>query len=123
MAKSLAVLLVEDEFLVSMDLQEMLERWGHRVIGPAATVDQALEALRLHAPDVVLLDANLQGKWSTPVASALRARRVPYIVISAYENPVLQAAGLLVDGSVNLGKPIFEDVLASALAGLQPSDV
>jgi CheY-like chemotaxis protein len=50
------VLVVEDEFLIAMDLERTLERHGYRVLGPAATVDAALRLLDGEAPDVALLD-------------------------------------------------------------------
>ena len=40
------VLVVEDEFLIAMDLELLLQRHGWRVLGPAATVDQALRLLQ-----------------------------------------------------------------------------
>ena len=44
------VLVVEDEFLIAMDLELLLRRHGWRVLGPAATVDQALRLLRGATP-------------------------------------------------------------------------
>ena len=55
------VLVVEDEFLIALDLELLLRRHGWRVLGPAATVDQALRLLRGETPDVALLDVNLRG--------------------------------------------------------------
>jgi two-component system, response regulator PdtaR len=50
------VLVVEDEFLIAMDLELLLRRHGWRVLGPAATVDHALRLLRGATPDVALLE-------------------------------------------------------------------
>ena len=62
-----AVLVVEDEFLIAMDLECLLERNGWRVLGPAATVKEALRLLDGETPDVALLDVNLRGEMVTPV--------------------------------------------------------
>ena len=80
------VLVVEDEFLLALDLELVLERHGFRVLGPTATVAQALRLLEDgEPPDVALLDVNLKGEMVTPVAEALRARGVPFVLASAYD--------------------------------------
>ena len=79
------VLVVEDEFLIAMDLELLLQRHGWRVLGPAATVAEALRLLAGETPDVALLDVNLRGEPVTPVAEELRARGVPFVLASAYD--------------------------------------
>ena len=108
------VLVVEDEFLIALDLEQLLRRHGWRVLGPAATVDQALRLLRGAAPDVALLDVNLRGEPVTPVAEELRARGVPFVLASAYDGPGLVAAALA--GAPAVGKPTDERRLLAALA-------
>ena len=108
------VLVVEDEFLIAMDLELLLRRHGWRVLGPAATVDQALRLLRDgETPDVALLDVNLGGEPVTPVAEALRVRGVPFVLASAYHVPAQAAAALA--GAPNIGKPTNERRLLAAL--------
>ena len=108
------VLVVEDEFLIALDLEQLLRRHGWRVLGPAATVDQALRLLRDgETPDVALLDVNLGGEPVTPVAEELRARGVPFVLASAYQVPAQAAAALA--GAPNVGKPTEERRLLLAL--------
>ena len=108
------VLVVEDEFLIAMDLEHLLRRHGFRVLGPAATVAAALRLLEGKTPDVALLDVNLRGELVTPVAEALRARGVPFVLASAYDRAQLPAE-ILVAAS-NVGKPTNERRLLAALA-------
>jgi CheY-like chemotaxis protein len=109
------VLVVEDEFLLAMDLALLLERHGWRVLGPAATVAQALHLLDGGSPPAVaLLDVNLRGELVTPVAAALRARGVPFVLASAYDRLDLVAPALA--GAPNVGKPTDEARLLAALA-------
>jgi hypothetical protein len=63
-------LVVEDEFLVGRYLERLLERHGWRVLGPAATVAEALRLLEREAapPAVALLDVTLGGESVAPVA-------------------------------------------------------
>ena len=111
----LVVLVVEDEFLLALDLELILERHGFRVLGPAATVAEALRLLEQGAtPDVALLDVNLKGETVTPVAEALRARGVPFVLASAYDRAQLSAAVLV--AAPNVGKPTSERHLLAALA-------
>jgi two-component system, response regulator PdtaR len=109
------VLVVEDEFLIAMDLELLLRRHGWRVLGPAATVAEALRLLRSETPDVALLDINLRGEPVTPVAEELRARGVPLVLASAYDSRGLTAVAALAEVP-NLGKPTDERRLLAALA-------
>lgn len=101
------VLIVEDEFLIAMDLELMLERHGWRVMGPVATVDEALALIAVELPLVALLDVNLGTELVTPVAVALKAQKVPFAVASAYANPE-QYGGDALAGVPNAGKPANE---------------
>ena len=116
------VMIVEDEVLVAMDLEAMLDGYGYGVLGPVATVEQALALLNQERPDAALLDVSLKGnEWSSPVADALREAGIPYLLMSAYGPSELEASGLL-KGTQNLGKPVVERQLVEALADvLTPS--
>ena len=78
------VLVVEDEALVAMLVEDALLDAGFAVIGPAATVEEALALLEREAPDAVVLDLNLAGETSTPVADWLAARGIPYVIATGY---------------------------------------
>jgi two-component system, response regulator PdtaR len=107
------VLVVEDELLIAMDLELLLQRNGWRVLGPAATVTEALWLLQGATPDVALLDINLRGELVTPVAEELRARGVPFVLASAYDDHEL--AVLALAKAPNVGKPTNERRLLAAL--------
>ena len=80
------VLVVEDEYMLAQDLREDLERRGATVIGPVPTVAEALDLLgRSPAPSMAILDINLQGEMSYPVAEALRASGIPFLFATGYE--------------------------------------
>jgi CheY-like chemotaxis protein len=80
------VLVIEDEHLIAEFLQESLENAGADVVGPVRSVPDALDLLgRLDAPiDIALVDVNLHGERSFPVAEALRARRIPFLFMTGY---------------------------------------
>jgi DNA-binding response OmpR family regulator len=107
------VLVVEDEFLIAMGLELLLHQHGWRVLGPAATVNEALRLLQGETPDVALLDIHLRGELVTPVAEELQARGVPFLLASAYDGHGL--AGVALAKAPNLGKPTNERRLLAAL--------
>ena len=84
------LLVVEDEFVIALDLQNLLEAAGHEVVALAASVPDALALLAAGAPgqqqslDGAVLDVNLRGEPATPVADALAARGVPFVFVSGY---------------------------------------
>jgi two-component SAPR family response regulator len=82
--RGLAVLIVEDEFLIAMNLEAILERYGAHVLGPVASVTEALRLLETESPDLAVLDVHLNDGLVTPVAEALRRRTIPYVLASAY---------------------------------------
>lgn len=86
------ILLVEDDFLIARPLADRLEDAGASVVGPASTIEEAI-ALIASSPeiDVALMDVNLAGEMSYPVAYDLARRGVPFVFLTAYD-PSLVAA-------------------------------
>ena len=84
------VLVVEDEMIVAWLLTDMLEDLGCRVVGPVTSVAQALEIIGLEALDAALVDVNLNGELSYPVADALTARSVPFLFSTGYDRSRLR---------------------------------
>lgn len=102
---SLIVLVVEDELLVAMDLEAVLIEAGHQVLGPAASVDEALRLLETKRPDVALLDYNLQGETVVPVAESLSDLDVPFVLASAYDAQTLSKWQVFAS-AIKIGKPM-----------------
>lgn len=78
------ILVVEDEFLIALDIAGVLEGSGLIVVGPFSGTGEALEALQRQRVDGALLDANLGGQPVGQIADALFARRVPFAFVSGY---------------------------------------
>jgi DNA-binding response OmpR family regulator len=78
------VLLVEDEFLLSLVLAADLRAAGYDVLGPCATVAAAMEAAQSESFDGAILDINLKGQLVYPVAEELARRRIPFMFLSGY---------------------------------------
>ena len=77
------VLGVEDDALLAMELAEELEAIGAVPIGPAMTVVSALEIVHRETRiDAALMNVNLRGEVSFPVADALAERGVPFLFVT-----------------------------------------
>lgn len=80
----LRVLLVEDEPIIAMTAEDMLDALGCTVVGIAATLEEALAAGRAGGFDVAMLDINLNGVASLPLADILKGGGTPFIFTTGY---------------------------------------
>jgi CheY-like chemotaxis protein len=80
------VLVVEDNplMLIALDAEESFRALGVASVDVAASSGQALALLDRTAPDFALLDFNLGGETSEPVARALERRGIPFAFASGY---------------------------------------
>jgi DNA-binding response OmpR family regulator len=78
------ILIVEDAFLVGLQLKADLESVGAEVVGPAPTVAKALDLLERHSITCAILDFNLGHEDSTPIGQKLRDRDIPFLFITGY---------------------------------------
>lgn len=82
----LRIFVAEDEYLLALDLCDILETAGALVIGPARSRGEAHDQLSLRpAVDVALLDLNLGGESSVELALRLRGEGVPVILTTGYD--------------------------------------
>lgn len=81
------VLVVEDEPVLAMMLEELLLDAGAQVVGPAASVGEALALIDAHVIEVALLDVTLRHERSDLVADTLRQRGVPYVLATGHRAP------------------------------------
>jgi CheY-like chemotaxis protein len=79
-----SVLVVEDETIISLEIEQMLQDLDCGPIWHAANVMQALAVLAQHRPDVALLDVNLGREKVFPVADMLSERAIPFIFSTGY---------------------------------------
>lgn len=110
------ILVVEDEAMINMLLVDILEDAGATVVGPATTLARALAMAALDGHDAAIVDVNLGGEKSWPVAELLAARGVPFMFTTAYARhsaPALQDAPFL-------AKPYGVRDLLAAVEALLP---
>lgn len=111
--KAHRILIVEDEALIAMQLESSLIGLGHNVEAIATRMDKAVLLAESIEIDFAVLDINVAGILSFPIADILRRRGISFMFATGYGT-----AGL-VDGyrdEVTLRKPYGLEELAQALA-------
>ena len=122
-SRTCRVLFVEDEPAISLLIEDMLLDVGVEVVGPIATVQTALALAREETLEAAVLDINVGGAMSFPVADELLGRGIPVIFATGYDPsvvpPRLRGVPLL---QKPFSMPDFEDMLRDALTG-QPCEI
>jgi DNA-binding response OmpR family regulator len=102
------VLVVEDEFLVSLAVTSFLEDLGFAVAPLGARVSEACALAESEDLVLAILDINVAGEMSWPVARILKARRIPMLFLSGYSEANIQRPPELADVPICV-KPLVED--------------
>jgi two-component sensor histidine kinase len=109
------ILVVEDEYLVAMEVERMVAAAGCRVVGPSGGLKDALGMALSEPLDGAVIDINLGGESVAPLAELLRQRNVPFVFMTGYGRldmlPAHQREATV------LRKPVRESELLQALAG------
>lgn len=110
------VLIIEDEPIIAMDLEALVESQGHRVMGTAATHDEALALIQAERPGLVLADIQLADGSSglDAVNEILRTITVPVIFVTAYPEQLL--TGERPEPAFLVTKPFRVDALKAIIA-------
>ena len=102
--KGRRILVVEDNYLIALMIRRLLVDWGCEVVGPLASLDEAAAAVEHEPLDGAILDINILGGSSAPIALKLQARGTPFFFVTGYGSPKgLPAALARVE---RLNKPI-----------------
>jgi len=112
--EGLQILVVEDEVLIAMDIEDMLLELKCEPVGPASTIQSALEFIRRTVKlDGVLLDMNLHGQMVSPIVEELVKKGVLFVLVTGYarrdDDP------LAMRDAPRLNKPFTVGTLSAAL--------
>ena len=88
---SLRILIVEDEMTIALLMEDMVLDLGHQAAGLAMRLPQALELAETADLDLAILDVNLDGRMSFPVAEVLMRRGVPFLFATGYGSGGIEA--------------------------------
>ncbi len=117
--RGLRILVVEDVLLMAEVIRDELVECGCTVIGPVAHLAEAVAFARDASLDGALLDVNLAGERSFPLAAILRERQVPYLFLTGYDSPT--AFPEEYRDAPRLGKPFrHQELIDAMMAHLRP---
>lgn len=106
------VLLLEDEFLIALDAEQILHELGAREVETTSTLSEAEARAQIGRYDIALLDVNVNGQMSFGLAAFLRSRGVPVVFATGYE---LRDRALDIDPVLCVSKPYTSERLRQAL--------
>lgn len=111
------ILIAEDEPIIALALAERLRRLGHDPVGPARDGIEAMEAARVHRPDLYLFDIDMPRLDGLRAAQALadEGLRRPVVVLTGVEDPGLVDRSVSSGVSAYLTKPIDDRQLDAAI--------
>jgi DNA-binding response OmpR family regulator len=84
LAAGATILVVEDEALIATQIEDVLTQAGYVVLGPSPRLADAFHQYYRMQPDAALLDINVAGERSFPLAEFLKAKGVPFAFCSGY---------------------------------------
>ena len=109
------VLIIEDEAIISADIESLVKELGHHVTGTATTHDEAVDAVARHRPGLVLADIQLADGSSgiDAVKDILKRIDVPVIFITAFPERLL--TGERPEPTFLITKPFQPDNVKAAI--------
>jgi CheY-like chemotaxis protein len=117
MTKPKRFLLIEDEALILLNVKSMIAELGWEVAETAAKLDSALELAQSGSFDAAIVDINLEGAMTYPVADILRQRAIPFAFTTGYGRSAINHSYSEVP---ILQKPFSSDQLRAVVNRLLP---
>ncbi len=117
-------LIVEDEFILALDLEDAVSQCGFDVCDLASTADRARSLAMDHCPDLVVMDVNLSGgregidaaRWLHDVCGA------PIVFVTSYTDAnTVKRINERVPGAPVLSKPVHREQFGRAVAEVAPT--
>ncbi|NQT27713.1 response regulator [candidate division KSB1 bacterium] len=117
MTSKAQVLVVEDDSIISEDIQRSLKKLGYPVVGVFSSGEEALAKIESLHPDVVLMDIVLQGRLNgIDAANRIRSKfHLPVVFLTAYSDQITMARAKDAKPSGYITKPFTSDELDDVL--------
>lgn len=111
------ILVVEDEIIVSKDIQNSLKKLGYTIVGSAASGEKAIEVAQAEKPDLILMDIMLKGEMNGIEAAEKikETMNIPIIFLTAYAEDSTLSKAKLVEPYGYILKPFKEIDLKTAI--------
>jgi DNA-binding LytR/AlgR family response regulator len=114
---NISILVVEDEIIVSKDIQNSLKKLGYTIVGSAASGEKAIEVAIAEKPDLILMDIMLKGEMNGIEAAEKikESMNIPIIFLTAYAEDSTLSKAKLVEPYGYILKPFKEIDLKTAI--------
>ena len=114
--RSMRVLIIEDEPIISLDLVNIMRTMGHEVVDVGSTHRGAVQAARLLRPELVLADINLADGSSgvDAVREILSETQIPIVFVTAFPEKLL--TGQAPEPTYLVTKPFVPDAIRAAVS-------
>lgn len=109
------ILVVEDEYFIAQDIKRALRHAAAEVVGPISDLSAGLRSVEEGHLDAAILDLNLHGEMSYPIAARLNRAHVPHIFLTGYDGWALPDDYCT---SPRLTKPFQAELLVAAIERL-----
>jgi len=121
MDKSLNAIIIDDERMARQELLRLLKKHPHiNVVAQAENIDQGLEEIEQHQPDIIFLDIEMPGGTGLTLAEKLKGE-IPIVFCTAYDEFAVDAFAL--NAIDYLVKPIVPERLAETIEKFSESEV
>lgn len=112
----LKIVIADDESIIRMDLKELLEDAGHKVVGEAANGEKAVELARKYNPDLVILDIKMPKMDGIAAAKIIDNEKIaPVLLLTAFSQPEIVERATESGVLAYLVKPVQEANLFPAM--------
>ena len=111
--QGLRILIVEDNFLVADMISDVLADRGCEVVGPVPSLERGSKLAREELLDGAVLDVNLAGELSFPIARTLTEREIPFLFLTGYDDK--SAVPEVFRAAQRLSKPFDYEVLVTII--------
>jgi DNA-binding NarL/FixJ family response regulator len=117
MDSKLRILHVDDDAIMGMEIKEFLEAEGYEVSDTVTTGLDAIQSVRSHKPDIVLMDIKLKGTMDG--IETVKQMRIfcetPVIFISGYKNSGMVLDAAMIRNTISVFKPFDPQKLIKAI--------
>ena len=121
MDKSLNAIIIDDERMARQELLRLLKKHPHiNVVSQAENIDQGLEEIEQHQPDIIFLDIEMPGGTGLTLAEKLKGE-IPIVFCTAYDEFAVDAFAL--NAIDYLVKPIVPERLAETIEKFSENEV
>jgi DNA-binding response OmpR family regulator len=107
------ILVVEDEAIIALEMESILKQASYDVVS-CGSLQSGLQVAEDQSFDAAVLDVNLHGQMSFPIADALAQKNIPIIFVSGYEPDIVPRQH---SRRPFVGKPYLSQKLLAVLSG------